>query len=196
MLTLRSSSLLFGIGFLMRPETRDSFDVLMRSFIEARDLLITFRFDHKGTRDKIGYWFAGRVDNAWKAEHKKCEEFLNKIGTGESELARRWSMMSTLSHPTYYAASNSARITESWISGRSKFENIVEIMEPKIADYLVSVSSLIVAATIDLPGWIPLDCDPARMPNVDIFHASVAEIAIPILNKTKNTNLPKGSFRE
>jgi hypothetical protein len=180
----------------MKPSTRDSFDVLMRSFLEARDLLINFRISHKGTLDKIDYWFAGKMNNSWKPDHKKCEEFLRKIGTGEPELARRWSMVTALSHPTFYAASNSALLMATKVSGRSEFEDTAQLMEPKIADYLVSISTLIVSGTYDLPGWVPLACDPTRLPNVDPFHSSVLKIAIPYLDKTRSASLPKGSFRE
>lgn len=195
LLALRCSSLLVGVRKVMLPETYDSFDVLMRSFLESRDLLITFRFNHEGTREKIGYWFKGKADNAWKADHRKCEEFFENIGAGKSELARRWSIMTTLSHPTYYAASNSARITESWVS-RRPLEDNDKVMQSKVADYLVSIASLIVAATFDLPNWVSLKCDPVRMSNIDAFQDLVKEIAIPILNKTSNIDLPPGSFRE
>jgi hypothetical protein len=196
MLAMRASSLLRGIGLLMQPATLDSKDVVTRAFMEARDLLITFRFDNKGTRDKIGYWFAGKIDQSWKADHKKCEEFLTKLGTGKPELARRWSMVTALSHPTVYAAGNSASYMDSLVSGGFHSKNSVEVMESKIVDYLGNIASLIAVATLDVPGWIPLHFNPALTPNLDAFHDSVYEVAIPILNKRKDVSLPKGSFRE
>jgi hypothetical protein len=49
---------------------------------------MTFRFDHKGTRDKISYWFAGKVDSSWKAEYTKCEEFMEKLGHSGTNFAK------------------------------------------------------------------------------------------------------------
>ena len=60
LLAIRSASLLLGITRLIEPETHDGEEVLLRGFLEARDLLLTFRFDHKGTRTKVAYWFAGK----------------------------------------------------------------------------------------------------------------------------------------
>ena len=81
-LALRSVSLLCGMAPLLQPATRDSCDVLLRSLLESTDLLMHFRFDDDGTRKKIEYWFAGKTDNAWKADHNKCEEFMPCNGSG------------------------------------------------------------------------------------------------------------------
>ena len=112
-LATRSSSLLWGIGKLINPQTHDSSEVLSRGFLEARDLLLTFRFDHIGTREKIGFWFAGKVDNSWKADHAKCEELMARIGDG-AEFGKRWSMTTTLAHPTMFASHNSMACASSW----------------------------------------------------------------------------------
>ena len=196
MLAMRASSLLRGVGFLIQSATLDSRYVVTRAFMEARDLLITFRFDDKGARDKIGYWFAGKMDQSWKADHKKCEEFLSKLGTGEPEFARRWSMATALSHPTVHAARNSASYMDSFVSRGFHSENSVETMESNIVDYLGCIDSLIAVSMIDAPGWIPLRFNPALTPNLDAFRDSVIEVAIPILNRRKDISLPKGSFRE
>jgi len=63
-LGLRSASIMHGMAPILQLHTIDSFEALNRVAIEARDLLMHFRFDDKGTRDKIGYWFAGGPDNA------------------------------------------------------------------------------------------------------------------------------------
>jgi hypothetical protein len=47
LLACRATSLLCGIGSLLKPNCRESLDVLMRAYIETRDLLMTFRFDDK-----------------------------------------------------------------------------------------------------------------------------------------------------
>jgi hypothetical protein len=52
LLGLRSTSLLWGMKSLLDPETRDSWDVLVRSFMEAKDLLLTFRFDDDGSHSE------------------------------------------------------------------------------------------------------------------------------------------------
>jgi hypothetical protein len=56
-----------------------------------------------------------------------------------------------------------------WVTGLAKRESFAEAMEPKIADYLTSISKLIVVATFDLPGWVPLGFDLNRMPTTDQF---------------------------
>ena len=52
LLGFRSTSLLWGMKSLLEPATRDSWDVLVRSFMETRDLLLTFRFDDNGIRNR------------------------------------------------------------------------------------------------------------------------------------------------
>jgi hypothetical protein len=119
-LALRSVSLLCGMAPLLQPARRDSCDVLVRSLLESTDLLMHFRFDDEGTRKKIEYWFAGKTDNAWKADHNKCEEFMRRLGQGESQLATRWSAMTALSHPTVYAARRTWRVgLPDWRRGRA-----------------------------------------------------------------------------
>jgi hypothetical protein len=187
LLALRSVSLLCGMEFLLKPNTRDSWDVLARSFMESRDLLIDFRFDDRGTRQKVHAWFQG---NAWKAAHKRCEIFIKRVGGGDSELGRRWSMFSALSHPTVQAARNSAAMTVSRVSRREKIEDFNIIMEPKLADFLFSISTLIVVTTFDFPGWIPLGCDLSRMPNVEPFRLSVAQTVLLIRGRNKDASIP------
>jgi hypothetical protein len=47
MLAIRSASLLNGMRILLAPSTLDCFEVSARGFLEARDLLLTFRFNGK-----------------------------------------------------------------------------------------------------------------------------------------------------
>lgn len=195
LLALRSISLLIGMGKLMEPATRDSWDVLARSFQESTDLLMHFRFDDEGTRNKVAHWFAGKVDNAWKADHHKYEEFMRKLGQGESELATRWSAMTTLSHPTVFAAQNSAKNVAGWVTGLAKAVNYADSIGPKVADYLTSVSKLIVVATFDLPGWIPLAFDLTRIPTADRFQRESKAAVGPILDLNATITLPKESYR-
>jgi len=195
LLALRSASLLCSMGLLMKPSTRDSWDVLARAFMESRDLLISFRFDDQGTRRKVKRWFEGGKDSTWKAEHKKCERFLSSIGGERLELGSRWSMFSALSHPTVHAARHSTAMVVSWVTGRLKVENFAETMTPKVADYLTCVNSLIVATTLDLPGWVSLGCDRNRMPHVKQFQTSATLVVTPILQQTQDNKLPRGSYR-
>ena len=194
-LALRSVSLLCGMAPLLQLARRDSCDVLVRSLLESTDLLMHFRFDDDGTRKKIEYWFAGKTDNAWKADHNKCEEFMRRLGQGESQFATRWSAMTALSHPTVYAAQNSAKNVAGWVSGLAKRESFVETMEPKIADYLTSISKLIVVATFDLPGWVPLGFDLNRMPTADQFQRECKVAIGSIQDKHQKITLPEGSYR-
>ena len=193
-LAIRSASLLCGMSKLLTPQTRDSLEVLVRGLLEARDLLMTFRFDQKGTRDKIAYWFEGNLGPSWKAEHKKCDEFMAKLGHGGTEFGTRWSQITTLAHPTRFAAQNSVGAATLWAANPPRLDNFEAMMEPKIADYLTSIATLIVIATIDLPGFISLGCDLNRMPNIDTFRANVSSVVVPILNKTEG-DLPPGSYR-
>jgi hypothetical protein len=195
LLAIRSASLLFGIARLIESETHDSAEVLLRAFLEARDLLLTFRFDHKGTRAKVAYWFAGKVDNSWKAEHKKCEELLSRIGSGGSEFGKRWSMTTTLAHPTVFAAQNSAVCASSWAGDPPRELDFQTMMLAKVADYLACIVSLIVIATYDFPELVSLGCDLGRMPNIDAFRANAFAVSKPILDRIRDGDLPPGSYR-
>lgn len=193
LLALRAISLFCGMGLLMRPNSRDSWDVLARAFMESRDLLINFRFDDQGTRNKIRRWFEGKKDTTWKAEHKKCERFMDAWSGGATELGRRWSMFSALSHPTVHAAKHSTSMVVNWVTGRP--QDFVEAMTPKAADYLTSLTSLIIATTFDHPGWVSLGCDLSRTPSVGPFLTNASIVTPPLLEKTKDNALPKDSFR-
>lgn len=194
MLAIRSASLLCGMSKVLKPQTRDSFEVLIRGFLEARDLLITFRFDNKGTRDKIGYWFEGKLGSSWKADHAKCEEFFTNLGYPGSQFAARWSMMTTLAHPTRFAAENSTHCATLWAMQPPRTFDFAQAMTPKIVDYLTSIATVIVVGTFDLPGLISLGCDYARMPNVESFREQVFKVAVPV-NDTWPNDLPAGSYR-
>jgi hypothetical protein len=194
LLGLRSTSLLWGMKSLLTPATRDSWDVLVRSFMETRDLLLTFRFDDNGIRNTIRTWFAGKNDSSWKARHKKVEEFVKKIGGGDTELAKRWSAFSALSHPTVHAAKYSTNLVVTSVTGRP--EDYDQAVNPKIADYLASIGTLIVATTFDeFAELIPLGCDLNRMPTVEPFRLSVAQMMPPILGMHNKIALPPDSYR-
>jgi hypothetical protein len=196
LLAIRSASLLCGIYRLHTPQTRDSVEVLSRAFLESRDLLLTFRFDHKGTRDKVRYWFAGNMGSSWKAEHTKCERYMDRLGHSGTEFAKRWSMSTTLAHPTRFAAQNSAACATLWAASRPRPMDLHhDSMESKLADYLTCVATLIILATHDLPDLVSLRCDLQFLPNADSFQERVFNIAVPILDKTKEGNLPPGSYR-
>ena len=186
LLALRASSLLSGMALLLRPNTRDSWDVLARSFMEARDLLIDFRFDDDESRQKIGRWFRGKE---WVADRKRCEAFLKRVGAGDTELARRWGIFSHLSHPTVTAARNSTVMTVSWVTRRQ--EDFATTMEPIVADYLYSISTLIVATTYDHSEWVKLGCDLNRMPDIERFLEGVSEAVVPVLDRNKGASLPR-----
>ncbi len=181
-LAIRSVSLLCSMSLLLRPATLDGYDVLARSFLESRDLLTTFRFDNDGTRKQVQAWFAGK--DGWKPKHKVCEEFVVKLGASAPEFAKRWGIFSGLSHPTARAAENSAALTASRVSGRLRDEDVMEILRPKVADFLASVASLIFATTFEYPQWIALGFDLGRMPTVEPFRIDTAAIAIPALRQS------------
>jgi hypothetical protein len=191
LLALRALSLINGMEAGLGPETIDSYEVISRAHLEARDLLMTFRFDNEGARKKIGYWFAGTADNAWKAEHKKVDEFLTRRGALAIELSVSWSRATVLAHPTKYAAQNSAAVIASSFSGVVN----QEIMRHKKADFLVMISRFIAAVTYDIQGWISLGCDPGRMPTVEPFHQEVEQVVLPVLIVSPGPPLPRQSYR-
>jgi len=142
----------------------------------------------------IQTWFKGMNDSTWRARHKKTEEFVRKIGGGDTELAKRWSAFSVLSHPTVHAVKHSTNLVVTRLTGRP--ENYDEAMNPKIADYLASVGTLIVATTFDeFSELIPLGCDLNRMPNVEPFRLSVAQAVPRVLGVNSKIALPPESYR-
>jgi hypothetical protein len=194
LLAMRSTSLLAGMSSHLHPAIRDSWDVLARSFMETRDLLLTFRFDDQGIRNSIKTWFEGKNDASWRPRHRKAEKFVRRIGAGDTELAKRWSAFSALSHPTIHAVKNSTNFIVTWVTGRIEDSDRI-IMERKTADYLTSISTLIVAATFDFPEWIQLGSEMDRMPRVEPFRLAVAETAGPILAIDREISLPPDSCR-
>jgi hypothetical protein len=159
--------------------------------MESRDLLMSFRFNDEATRRKIGYWFEGKNDNAWKPDHARCEAFIKKIGGSRLELETHWSMFSALSHPTLHASRHSAALSVTRITRRPEPEGFMDTM---VADYLTSISRLILFITKDHKEWISLDYDLGRMPTTELF--SRAElITMPILNQNIEQGLPEGSYR-
>jgi len=176
---------------VLEPDTLDSFETLCRAYVEARDLLVTFRFDDKGARDKIRYWFAGEKDNAWKADHTKSDEFLTRLGANGIQLAENWSKLSVLSHPTKYASENSAVVIVSRVAVGSRSKPL-PIRKPTISR---AYPDSLMAVTYDLPGWISLGCDENRMPHVEDFRAQAEQITAPILNAPVNHGLPETSIR-
>lgn len=194
-LATRSASLLCGMGKLLAPTTLDSFEVMTRGYLEARDLLMTFRFDEEGTRDKIGYWFDGKVQTPWKADHDKCNNFWKRQGFPGADLGKNWSKMTTLAHPTKYAVQNSLVCASRWAAVPVRVDDYAETMPQKVADYLGNIATLIVNATVDLPGLISLRCDLGRMPNIDSFRSNAMAVVAPILKNARN-DLPPGSYRE
>jgi len=105
-------------------------------------------------------------------------------------LGAKWSQMTTLAHPTFFAAWNSVATAVD----RHQAKELDEGMQLKNADYLASIATLITAATTDFPGLIALGCDLNHLPNIDSFQANVATVVRPILEK-KDSDLPRGSYR-
>jgi hypothetical protein len=77
-LGLRSASIMYGMSKVFDVHTFDAYETLNRAAIESKDLLMHFRFDDADTRRRIGYWFTGAKDNAWKADHARLDQFLTK----------------------------------------------------------------------------------------------------------------------
>jgi len=162
MLALRALSLCRGMQTLLRPETLDSYDVVLRAFLETRDLLTSFRFDSESTRLRVQQWFKAKRKDTWTAEHKNVEAFLKTMGADSLQLARRWGTFSSLAHPTLAAVKNSNAL----IDGSTSFERVKSLsasLEHKKFDYVNSVMSLYIATCIESPGWVHLGCGQQRM---------------------------------
>lgn len=191
-LGLRSASIMHGMERVLDLQTLDSYETLNRAAIEARDLLMHFRFDDKGTRDKIGYWFAGAKDNAWKADHTRVEQFLAKRDALlDSKLGENWSKLSALTHPTMYASDNSTVVIVHRTTGRLNGLNI----EQKRADYVIGIARLFLATAWNFPGWIPLGLNHANMPGFQFFCQKAELIGGPIVNAPVSHPLPEHSIK-
>ncbi len=179
-LALRSVSILNATAQLLKPGTFDSWDILARAFLESRDLLTTFRFDDEDTRKTVARWFKTGGGETWKPDHKKCEEFLNGIGGKDLQLAKRWGMMSSVSHPTYLATKNSVAIVTTFVFNQDR-PDLAKALEEKKADFILCVSTLLATMVYESPGWIPLGLDIGRMPTAERVRTESAPIVISIL---------------
>jgi hypothetical protein len=194
-LGLRAASITHGMSRVLDLHTFDSYETLNRAAIEARDLLMHFRFDDEGTRRKVGYWFAGKPDNAWKADHARLDEFLTKQNVLlNTSLGESWSSMSVLTHPTMYAADNSSVVIINRIAGRVNDLDRINITL-KRADYVVGIARLFLATVYDVPGWIPLGLNLANIPDVQQFCINAELVGGPILNDPNPHPLPDHSIR-
>lgn len=164
LLGLRGVSLLLGMGELQRETTFDSWEVLCRALLEARDLLVEFRFLDT-SRARLDAWFGDSDKRAWQADYKKVQAFyLEKTGeTGG--LAKRWGIYSTLAHPTHLACGNSCASINRALGVPADGERYTA----KAHDYLAAIGNLASAITVDTPELLPLGCDHGRMPNVRTF---------------------------
>jgi hypothetical protein len=193
LLALRAVSILHGMKQVLSPETIDSADLLARSFVEARDLLFTFRFDDQSTRKKIHAWFEMKGDGAWKPNHQRCEDYLRSMGGGNSELSIRWSMLSALSHSTYVAANNSARVVERRIKGAEAPSSIAS--DVKVADYLLSFASLFALTAGEQPTWISLGLDYEKLKRSILLSLMAAKVTQPIIDATRENRLPGDRYK-
>jgi hypothetical protein len=51
------------------------------------------------------------------------------------------------------------------------------------ADYLTSIATLFITASFELPGWIHLGSDTARMPNAERSRIAAPAVVLPILKR-------------
>jgi hypothetical protein len=194
-LGLRSASIMHGMSRVLDLHTFDSYETLNRAAIEARDLLMHFRFDDESARRKIGYWFAGAKDNAWKADHARLDDFLTKQAVLlNTSLGESWSRMSVLTHPTKYAADNSTVVIINRMTGRVNGIDSTNITL-KRADHVVGIARLLLATVYDLPGWIPLGLNLANLPDAQQFCINAELVGGPILNDPNPHPLPDDSIK-
>jgi hypothetical protein len=185
MLALRSLSLLRGMGKLLEGDTFDSYDVLQRAFLEARDLLTTFRFDDDETRNHIQVWFKDKDKDAWKAQYSVCERFLKTVGADNLQLAKKWGIFSALAHPRYRAVHNSVALVGAPMSPQKR-QDLVGILEEKIADYITGIVTLFITASFEFPGWVHLGCDVNRMATGENLRQTAPSIVLPLLSRVES----------
>ena len=194
-LGLRSASIMHGMSKVLDLHTFDAYETLNRAAIEARDLLMHFRFDDADTRKRIGYWFTGAKDNAWKADHARLDQFLTKQGVLlNTQLGESWSRMSVLAHPTRYAADNSTVVIVNRMTGRLNGIDSTNITL-KRADYVVGIARLFLATVYDLPGWIPLGLNLENISDFKQFCINAELVGGPILNAPIPHPLPEDCIR-
>lgn len=185
MLGIRSASLLTGMGKMLHADSFDSYDVLQRAFLETRDPLTTFRFDQDATRARIKVWFTDKDKDGWKPEHGVCERFLESVGAGNVQLARKWGTFSALSHPTYRATHNSVAVRGSTMSPQKRHE-LIDMRDEKVADYITATVTLFIVMSFELKGWVHLGCDATRMPTAERLRISAPPIVLPLLARTES----------
>ena len=86
LLALRGLSLMRGMEQLLKRDTFDSWDVLMRAYMETLDLLSTFRFDDEEGREHIERWFAEKGKDTWQQIARRLKSSLSKLGRTTSSL--------------------------------------------------------------------------------------------------------------
>jgi hypothetical protein len=187
MLALRALSLLNGMIEVLKPDRFDSYDVLLRAFLESRDLLTTFRFDDPETKSRVERWFKDKAKDTWVPQHNVCERFLKNAGAGDLELARKWGAFSELSHPKFVAAQNSVAVVSATISLENK-RLLIPVLSEKQADFISSMVSLYVSVSFDFPGWVELGCDPARLIAVEEIKTMGPALVYPLLDRINKRN--------
>jgi hypothetical protein len=191
-LGLRSASMMRGMAKVLALETFDSYEVLARAAIEARDLLMHFRFDDRDTKVRIGFWFAGKKDNSWQANHAKLDKFLaDQDALLNTEFKSSWEKLSVIAHPTMYAADNSTVVTVYRMTGRLNWLNLLQ----RRADYVVGVARLALATVWNFPRWIPLGLDIENIEKLQLFCQQAETIGGPIVNTPSLKPLPAHSLK-
>lgn len=190
LLAIRATSILRGMGELMKPDTFDSWDVLMRAFMETRDLLTTFRFDNEQTRKHIGRWFKSEQDS-WKPAFKVCERFLKEVGA-ETELGKKWALFSGLAHSMYGASNNSTAIVAARTFGLIQPDLALALRDKRV-DYIGNLSTLFIVASYDLPGWIHSQFDVSRTPVTERFRVAAPRVVVPIMREKEERDRVKKS---
>ena len=107
LLGLRSQSLLRGMLTVLAETTLDAYDPVRRAFFEAWLLQFDFRF--KNSKTASAKWFRGDK-HSWKADRKKLEHFFRSRSQPSPRFGLDYGSLSSISHPTFVAASNSCAI--------------------------------------------------------------------------------------
>jgi hypothetical protein len=101
--------------------------------------------------------------------------------------------MSALSHSTYLATNNSARVLERHIKGAEAPSSIAG--DVKVADFLQAFASLLALTVGEQPTWISLGLDNTKLKRSMLFSLMAAQLSEPILDATRENRLPGDRYK-
>jgi hypothetical protein len=183
-LALRSASMTFGMARVLDVHTLDSYETLTRAASEAISLSMRFRFPDEGTKHRVACWFAGLGSNCWKTDQIKIDRFLLQQDSIQITRGYDWSNTSIAPAPTKCQADSSTVVIVDRLEGRPHAWNF----KHKRADYVLTISRLILATAYNFPGWISLGL--ADVTRYQWFRREADVAAASVLGVSPNQHAP------